>query len=70
MAEPSQPISSFDPEVFWALHKQKIILGAALVGLLLLSGSIYFGLQIIQTQNAEKAYSAAQSIEAWQAVIR
>ncbi|HEX7194748.1 MAG TPA: tetratricopeptide repeat protein [Chthoniobacterales bacterium] len=70
MAEPSQPISSFDPEVFWALHKQKIVLGAALAVLVLLCSSIYFGLQIIQTQNAEKAYSAAQSFEAWQAVIR
>ena len=70
MAEPSQHISSFDPEVFWALHKQKIVLGAALAVLVLLCGSIYFGLQVIQTQNAEKAYSAAQSIEAWQAVIR
>ena len=70
MAEPSQHISAFDPEVFWALHKQKIVLGAALAVLFLLCGSIYFGLQIIQTQNAEKAYSAAQSIEAWQGVIR
>lgn len=70
MAEPSQPISSFDPEVFWALNKQKIVLGAALGVLVLLCGSIYFGLQAIQTQNAEKAYAAAQSIEAWQAVIR
>jgi tetratricopeptide (TPR) repeat protein len=70
MAEPSRPISSFDPEVFWALHKQKIVLGAVLAVLILLAGSIYFGLQVIQTQNAEKAYSAAQSIEAWQALIR
>jgi tetratricopeptide (TPR) repeat protein len=70
MAEPSQHISAFDPEVFWALHKQKIVLGAALAVLVLLCASIYFGLQVIQTQNAEKAYSAAQSIEAWQAVIR
>jgi tetratricopeptide (TPR) repeat protein len=70
MAEPSRPISSFDPEVFWALHKQKIVLGAVLAVLILLAGSIYFGLQAIQTQNAEKAYSAAQSIEAWQALIQ
>jgi len=70
MAEPSQPISSFDPEVFWALHKQKIVLGAALAVLVLVCGSIYFGLQAIQTQGAERAYSAAQSVEAWQAVIR
>src|SRR5215510_8438746 len=70
MAEPSQPIYSFDPEVFWALHKQKIVLGVALAVLVLVCGSIYFGLQAIQTQGAERAYSAAQSVEAWQAVIR
>jgi tetratricopeptide (TPR) repeat protein len=70
MAEPSRSISSFDPEVFWALHKQKIVLGAVLAVLILLGGSIYFGMQVVQTQNAEKAYSATQSIEAWQAVIR
>jgi tetratricopeptide (TPR) repeat protein len=70
MTEPSRPISSFDPQVFWALHKQKIILSAALGILILVCGSAYFGLQYVQTQNAEKAYSAAQSIEAWQALIR
>jgi tetratricopeptide (TPR) repeat protein len=70
MAEPSRPISSFDPEVFWALHKQKIVLGAILAVLILLGGSVYFGMQAIQTQNAEKAYSRADSIEGWQAVIR
>jgi tetratricopeptide (TPR) repeat protein len=70
MAEPSRPIPSFDPEVFWALHKQKIVLGAVLAVLILLGGSVYFGIQAIQTQNAEKAYSQANSIEGWQAVIR
>ena len=69
-AEPSRPISSFDPEVFWALHRQKIVLGAALAILVLVCGSAYFGFQYVQTQNAEKAYSGAQSIEAWQGVIR
>lgn len=70
MTEPSRPISPFDPEVFWALHKQKIVLGAVIGILILVCGSAYFGLQYVQTQNAEKAYSGAQSIEAWQAVIR
>ena len=69
-AEPSRPISSFDPEVLWALHRQKIVLGAALAILVLVCGSAYFGFQYVQTQNAEKAYSGAQSIEAWQGVIR
>jgi len=70
MAEPSRPISFFHPEVFWTLHKQKIVLGAGAAILILLCGSIYFGWQALQTQNAEKAYSVAQSIEAWQGVIR
>ena len=70
MAEPTQPISSFDPEVFWALHKQKVVFGAVLAAFIALCGSAYFGFQILQTQNAEKAYAAAQSIDGWQAVIR
>ena len=70
MTETPRPISSFDPEVFWALHKQKIVLSAALGILILVCVSAYVGLQYVQTQNAEKAYSAARSIEAWQALIR
>jgi tetratricopeptide (TPR) repeat protein len=70
MTEPSRPISSFDPEVFWALHKQKIVLSAALGLLILVCGSAYVGLQYVQTQQAQKAYSAAGSIEAWQTLIR
>jgi tetratricopeptide (TPR) repeat protein len=70
MAGSSSPISSFDPEVVWALHKRKIVWGAALAVLILLGGSVYFGIKAIQTQKAEKVYSAAQSIEGWQAVIR
>jgi tetratricopeptide (TPR) repeat protein len=70
MTEPSRPISSFDPEVFWALHKQKIVLSAALGILILVCGSAYVGLQYVQSQQAEKAYSAAESIEAWRTLIR
>jgi len=70
MTEPSRPISSLDPEVFWALHKQKIVWGAVAGILILVCGSAYFGFQYVQTQNAEKAYSGAQSIEAWQALTR
>jgi tetratricopeptide (TPR) repeat protein len=69
-AQPSQPLSTFDPEIFWALHKQKILAGALVLILLLLGGSIYFGLQAVKAQKAEAAYAAADSIEGWQAVIR
>ena len=68
-AQPSQPLPTFDPEIFWALHKQKIIAGALVLVLVLLGGSIYFGLQAIKDQKAEAAYAAADSVEGWQAVI-
>src|ERR1700690_1097922 len=68
-SQPSQPLSGFDPEIFWALHKQKILVGAAVLIVVLLGGSIYFGLQAVKTQKAEAAYSAANSIEGWQALI-
>jgi outer membrane protein assembly factor BamD (BamD/ComL family) len=68
-AQPSQPLPTFDPEIFWALHKQKIIAGAIVLVLVLLGGSIYLGLQAIKDQKAEAAYAAADSVEGWQAVI-
>jgi TolA-binding protein len=69
-AQPSQPLSTFDPEIFWALHKQKILIGAAALIVILLGGSVYFGLQAVKAQKAEAAYAAADSIEGWQSVIR
>ena len=72
-AQPShspQPLTTFDPEIFWALHKQKVLIGALVLVLVLLGGGIYFGLQAVKTQKAEAAYAAADSIEGWQAVIR
>jgi TolA-binding protein len=68
-AQPSHSLPTFDPEIFWALHKQKIIAGAIVLILVLLGGSIYFGLQAIRAQKAEAAYAAADSVEGWQAVI-
>ena len=69
-AQPSDPVSTFDPEIFWALHKQKILIGAVLLLAALLGSSLYFGFQAIQSQKAEAAYAAADSVEGWQAVIR
>jgi TolA-binding protein len=66
---PPQPVSTFDPEIFWALHKQKILIGALALVLALLGGSIYFGLQTVKIRKAEAAYAAADSIEGWRAVI-
>jgi Tetratricopeptide repeat len=68
-AQPSPPLSAFDPEIFWALHKQKILLGAVVLVLALIGASIYFGLQAVKTQKAEAAYAAADSVEGWQTVI-
>jgi TolA-binding protein len=69
-AQPSPPLSTFDPEIFWALHKQKIIAGALVIIVALLGGSIYVGLQAAKTKQAEAAYAAADSIEAWQNVVK
>lgn len=69
-AQPSRPVSTFDPEIFWALHRQKILAGAVLLIVLLLGAAIYIGFQSIKTQKAEAAYAAADSVESWQAVIR
>ncbi len=69
-AQPSQPLSAFDPEIFWALHKQKVLISAVVLILVLLGGSIYIGLQAVNIQKAEAAYAAADSVEGWQAVIR
>ena len=68
--QPSHPISTFDPEIFWALHKQKILIGAIVLTAALLGSGAYFGFQAIQTQKAEAAYAGADSVERWQAVIR
>jgi hypothetical protein len=67
--QPSSPLSTFDPEILWALHKQKILVGALVLILVLIGGSIYFGLQAVKTQKAEAAYAAADSVEGWQSVI-
>lgn len=68
-AHPSPSLSTFDPEIFWALHKQKVLLGALVLVVLLVGGSIYFGLQAVKRQKAEAAYAAVNSVEGWQAVI-
>jgi tetratricopeptide (TPR) repeat protein len=69
-AQPSPPLPAFDPEIFWALHKQKILLGALALVVALVGASIYFGLQAVKTQKAEAAYAAADSVQGWQTVIR
>jgi TolA-binding protein len=69
-AQPSPSLSTFDPEIFWALHKQKILAAALVLIVVLLGGSIFFGLQAVKNQKAEAVYAAADSIEGWQAVIR
>jgi TolA-binding protein len=67
---PPQPVSSFDPQFFWAVHKRKIIAAALVLILVLLGAAIYFVFKTIDVQNAEAAYAAADSVEGWQKVIR
>src|ERR1700722_17126873 len=69
-SQPSQPLSTFDAEIFWALHKQKILIGISVLIIVLLGGGVYIGLQTVKAQKAEAAYASADSIEGWQALIR
>jgi tetratricopeptide (TPR) repeat protein len=68
-SQPSQPVPTFDAEIFWALHKQKILIAISVLIIALLGGSVYLGLQAVTAQKAEAAYAGADSIEGWQSVI-
>jgi TolA-binding protein len=67
---PPQPIPTFDPEIIWAVYRQRIIAGALVLAVILLGAGIFYGLQTINTQQAEAAYAAADTVEGWQRVIR
>ena len=69
MAEPSHPISAFDPEIIWELHKKKIIVAAIVVLLVLIGGGGYLAYQAFENQKAAGAYAGADSVEAWRSVI-
>jgi TolA-binding protein len=67
---PPQPIPTFDPEIIWAVHKQKIIAGALVLVAVLLGAGVFYGLKTVNDQQAETAYAAADTVESWQSVIR
>lgn len=60
---PPQPIPTFDPEIIWAVHRQKIIAGALVLVAILLGAGIFYGLKTINNQQAEAAYAAADTVE-------
>ena len=61
--------SSFDPILFWSLHRTKIIYGSVAVALLLLILAIVMGYRAVQTQKAGAAFAAAEASGDWQSVI-
>ncbi|MBV8899732.1 MAG: tetratricopeptide repeat protein [Verrucomicrobia bacterium] len=61
--------SSFDPVVFWSLHRTKIIYGSVAVALLLVIVGTVIGYRAVQTQKADAAFAAAESSGDWQSVI-
>ncbi|HEY2121990.1 MAG TPA: tetratricopeptide repeat protein [Chthoniobacterales bacterium] len=67
---PPQPIPTFDPEIIWAVHRQKIIAGALVLVAILLGAGIFYGIKTVNNQQAEAAYAAADTVEGWQRVIR
>jgi len=62
-------VSTFRLELFWALYKQKIIIGTIIVLVALLGGGAFFGFQMIQAQKAAAAYASADSVDAWRSAI-
>jgi TolA-binding protein len=67
---PPQPILTFDPELIWAVHKQKIIAGALVLVAILLGAGVFYGVKTINNQKAEAAYAAADSVAGWQSVVQ
>jgi outer membrane protein assembly factor BamD (BamD/ComL family) len=67
---PPQPIPKFDPEIIWAVHKQKIISGVLVLVAVLLGAGVFYTLKTISNQKAEDAYAEADSVEGWQKVTR
>ena len=61
--------SSFDPIVFWSLHRTKIIYGSVAVALLLVILGVIMGYRAVQTQKAAAAFAAAETNGDWQSVI-
>jgi TolA-binding protein len=61
--------SSFDPIVFWSLHRRKIIYASVAIALLLVIIGIIIGYQAVQTQRAGAAFAAAETNGDWQSVI-
>jgi len=64
-----QSVTHVDPGLFWMLHKEKIIAGAAALVLLLIGFGAYVGYQAVRNQKAAAAYAAAGSIDGCRSVI-
>jgi tetratricopeptide (TPR) repeat protein len=61
--------SSFNQEVFWALHGKKVIWASIAVVIVLIAGGAYIGWQAFQSAQAQAAYDSAASIDSWQSVV-
>jgi predicted negative regulator of RcsB-dependent stress response len=69
MTTASDPdFSSINREVFWALHRKKIVLAAIVALLVLIACGAYFGWQTLKSAQAEAAYDSATNVEGWQKV--
>jgi predicted negative regulator of RcsB-dependent stress response len=60
--------SSFNQEVFWALHGKKVVFGSIAALLILIAFGAYFGWQALQSAQAETAYDSATNTDGWQSV--
>jgi len=68
--ETSPPASTFDPELAWALHGHKIIVGLAILVVIGLGVGGYLLYQNVRNSRANNSYLNAKDIGAWQRVVR
>jgi tetratricopeptide (TPR) repeat protein len=68
--ETSPPASTFDPELAWALHGHKIIVGLVALVVIALGIGGYLLCQNIRNSRANNSYLKATDIGAWQRVVK
>jgi outer membrane protein assembly factor BamD (BamD/ComL family) len=61
--------SSFNQEVFWALHGKKVVWGSIVAALILIAVGAYLGWQAVASSQAQAAYDSATNIDGWRSVV-
>jgi tetratricopeptide (TPR) repeat protein len=68
--ETSPPASTFDPELAWALHGRKFIVGLAALIVIALAIGGYLIYQNVRNSRANNSYLNATKVDAWRRVVK